>query len=371
MKKWVKCVCAVSMWGVLLLVARPSRAGEYHTGVYLICSDCHTMHYSQQHQYDGTPGAGMPPLGAAGPYKYLLRNDENALCKSCHDGQTFAPDVVGANTGTHVREAGALNEVGGTGDYAEWKGHTLGSTATAPGGTFANAEGLECVNCHHQHGHAGSNVTDVKGNAVTSAYRNLRAMSIGGVNKNVSYAKETNDLTKDVLLRSWTLGDIANNYKVDNVDLNEPVSTDSGIGTWCKGCHTNFHGKKGDTNMGGNGTGGTEWLRHPTADANIGAVGGGHSSLSRFGGRLNRVKVMSPTGDWGTQGAAWANPPTDLTPTCITCHKAHGNKNPFGLIYMAGLTAGGVTEEGDTEGTTGAGSGARRVCMQCHVQGGT
>ncbi len=342
--------------GLLLTIAlpRPVAAGEYHHGTTLICSDCHTMHYSLQHSYTG---GAPPPLGTGGPFPNLLKYSPNDLCKSCHDAQTFAPDVVGANTGTDVREAGALTT--GTAPYDEWKGHALGSTATAPGGTFSNADGLECVDCHQPHGYAGHNTKDVAGNPVTNAYRNLAAK--GGLD--VSYAKGTNDTTKDVFLRSWTLGDISTNYDVSNVDLNEPNLHDSGIGEWCKGCHTNFHGKQGDANMGG--VGDTEWLRHPTADAYIGAVGGGHSSLAVFTGRNYRVKVMSATGDWGTQGQAWttATASDDLAPTCTTCHKAHGNQNPFGLVFLSGT--GPITEEGDTAGVN---LGMKSLCEQCHVQ---
>jgi hypothetical protein len=190
-------------------------------------------------------------------------------------------------------------------------------------------------------------------------YRNLQSKP-GSATGNipVSYAKGTNDLTRDVFMRGWTLGDLANNYGVHNVDFNEPVSNNSGIGRWCQGCHTNFHGKQGDSNMGG--TGGVEWLRHPTADANIGAVGGGHSDLNVFKNRLYRVKVMSATGDWGTQGQAWTNAPTDLTPTCISCHKAHGSQRPFGLIYAQGAAP--LGEDGD-------GTLAKDLCKQCHRQG--
>jgi hypothetical protein len=45
----------------------------------------------------------------------------------------------------------------------------------------------------------------------------------------------------------------------------------------------------------------------------------------------------------------------------MSCHKAHGNQNSFGLIYMSGT--GTVTEEGDD------GVQAKDLCKQCHVQG--
>jgi hypothetical protein len=70
---------------------------------------------------------------------------------------------------------------------------------------------------------------------------------------------------------------------------------------------------------------------------------------------------MSPTGAWGIQGdTAWVAP-ADLTPTCVTCHKAHGNGNAFGVVYMTGNAP--RSESGDGTRTT-------NLCKVCHVQGG-
>jgi hypothetical protein len=121
----------------------------------------------------------------------------------------------------------------------------------------------------------------------------------------------------------------------------------------CKGCHTNFHGIEGGPEVGGSATG--DWVRHPNADANIGELGGGHSSLTTFAGRVNRVKVMSNSG-------VWDPPAADVTPSCMSCHKSHGNQNSFGLIYMSGT--GTISEQGDTDGST-----AKQLCKQCHRQG--
>ena len=51
-----------------------------------------------------------------------------------------------------------------------------------------------------------------------------------------------------------------------------------------------------------------------------------------------------------------------VTPSCMSCHKGHGNANPFGLIFMTGSGA-NVTENGD-------GGVYKDLCRQCHVQGG-
>jgi hypothetical protein len=329
------------------LVPAAVQAGDYHSGTNLVCSDCHVAHYSQSHVYN--PGDFPPvPLGTAGPYKHLLRNEDNELCLTCHDSKPWAPDVFGVNGGSAGnRLAGGLSAAAGsprandTG-YDDIDGHTLWSTAAAPGGTFANATGLKCVDCHSQHGSL-------------TQYRNLRT-STSATNtffgKNLTYAVTTNDPTKDVFERAAT------SYKEQDVDYNEPTTTASAYGNWCAACHPTYHGAGGATNMGGASGGDAglafPWLRHPTADVNIGQNATYISSLTQYNSHTNLVKVMSPSNNWTAPVAA------GVTPTCFSCHKSHGNKNGFGLIYMKGT--GTVTEEGD-------GGVYKDLCRQCHIQG--
>lgn len=349
--------------GMLLSVGL-GYAGDWHFGGNLICSDCHTMHASLQHSYGGATGGATGFPVSYTPSKYLLKGGVNQTCLTCHDDDG-APDVYGLDTGYFLtaRSAGALNDVAGPVDgYDFFEGHTLGTTDTAPGDTGAfvpdATTGLVCVDCHNPHGFHG-NAVDVFGHDQSldpnGNYRNLSPRTNGGVS--ISYAIGTNDLTKDVYER------FSNGYETADVDLNEPVTTNSGFGTWCQDCHVNFHGAVGDPNsIGGTGSPPVEFIRHPAATANIGEAGGGHSSLSTFQNTLYRVRVMTTTGDWGTQGVAWATAPVnDLTPTCLSCHKAHGTSRPFGLIYARGDAP--LGENGD-------GTGVRDLCKQCHVQGG-
>jgi hypothetical protein len=316
-------------------------AGDYHTGTTLNCSDCHVMHFSQAHSYTDSTGAGSAgtdwtSLGST-PQAGLLRNDVNSLCLTCHNGQSTAPDVLGANTLTYVRQAGALNQ---DGDGASANGHTLDQVATAPGGTWTTgAGGLQCAQCHEPHG-------------VGSNYRNLRTNPGGATGVSVTYTTgTTNVTTTDVWQTSGPDSTIQKHYATSNIRFNEPTTTASAYANFCKGCHTNFHGTQGGSELGG--TGGTDWIRHPTADANIGEVGDAtHSAYATFSGHTNNVQVMSASGTW---------PATDNTPSCMSCHKAHGNQNAFGLIHMSG--SGTITEEGDN-GTT-----VKALCKQCHIQG--
>ena len=324
------------------------QAGDFHTGASLVCSDCHVAHYSQSHTFTGS-GTVFPPLGAGGPFTNLLRDEEVKMCLACHDGQSFAPDVFGASATNTRRMAGGLNAKAGTiaNDlgYAEIDGHTLFSTAVPPGGTgtayVPGGEGLICTNCHAQHG--------------GTSYRNLLNRGIF-TGDNLTYAVGTNDLTKDVFERSSA------SYVETDVDFNEPATTNSAYGNWCQNCHVDFHGAGGAANMGGQSGGVTNlntnpWKRHPTADVNIGTVSATFiSSLARFNGNTNRVKVMDSQGLWNATTAD-----NTVTSSCMSCHKAHGNRNAFGLIFMNG-TGATVTEDGD-------GGIYKDLCRQCHVQG--
>jgi doubled CXXCH motif protein len=324
---------AVIVWLGSIALA---HAGEYHFGSMLLCSDCHTMHFSQSHNWDGsTP---VVPALSSGPNATLLKGGNvTALCLSCHDGQPFAPDVRGDHANGYERLAGALPDGASRG---QWTGHTLGVQLEPPGGGGIGIK-LDCSSCHASHGNVN--------------YRNL-----GFTSSIVPYAKGTNNLTMPVFLRSWTLGDLANNYGLGAMDYNEPASNASAMGRFCRGCHTDFHGSAGSAEMGG--TGGINWQRHPTADANIGAKNtpctNQWSCLDTFRNKKYRVKVMSPTGDWGTQGSVWNAPPTTLTPSCLTCHRAHGSRNPFALIYPSALDD-SMTEDG-------SGTSVTQLCQQCH-----
>lgn len=355
MKRLVAGVAGLCLFGLVVV----AWAGDYHYGTTLICSDCHVMHFSQTHGYNNDGGGGIdPPLGTQ-PEPFLLRDEVNKLCLSCHDGEASTPDVYGNNTLVNTRQAGALNKTTDGGPYYPANGHTLYSKAIAPGGTWApdTSEGLNCVNCHHQHGFPGGGFSDPGG---TGTYRNLMARPGNApTNRWITYRVGVNDLTKDVFERAT--GGVATHYAVSNIDFNEPDQTKSAYGAWCQGCHTNFHGSSADANMRDAGhAAGTGWLRHPTADANIGALTGGHSSLAVLDSNLYRTQVMSASGNWGTQGSTWPGSPTDLTPSCFSCHKGHGNKNAFGLIYALGNAP--LGEEGD-------GTQAKNLCKQCHVQG--
>jgi hypothetical protein len=344
------------LFSALLLAGTASLAfaGDYHAGLSLVCSDCHVAHASQSHAY--STGGIIPTVGSGAPFNNLLRDDENKVCLTCHNNNSVAPDVLGMNNvggPAAIREAGGLNAAAGHGitndaGYDDMDGHTLYSTSMPPGGAASAyvppADGLSCVNCHAQHG-------------IATQYRNLLNRGIFAGDTLTYQPGGANDLTKDVWERNTLV------YTEDNIDFNEPDTRNSHYGRWCKSCHTDFHGAGGDPNMGGmaggvTATNATPWKRHPVADVNIGESGSAAtfiSSLARYAGLTNKVKVMDSQGLWTGTGTD-----NTVTPSCMSCHKGHGNMNPFGLIFMGGT--GTRTEEGD-------GGVYRDLCRQCHTEG--
>jgi hypothetical protein len=130
------------------------------------------MHSSQQHGYNADSAGSGVFVEPAGPNDRLLRAEVTTLCLSCHNNQTFAPDVLGANGGTaftNGRQAGALN-MDNTAPYFDVAGHTLGSVDVAPGGTWKDSTGLNCTDCHTVHGNAYYRNTRSRGVASASRH---------------------------------------------------------------------------------------------------------------------------------------------------------------------------------------------------------
>jgi hypothetical protein len=361
-------VCMGALAGTVL-------AGDYHTTTTLICSDCHNMHSSQTHSYNNT--GGTPPQKdvktwpwVSTGHEYLLFGDVNETCLNCHDGSANGPDVYGTNTGMYsgaTRQAGGLNGLlaghpAPGGNYTNDAGHTLGSMADPPGkGSSAyvpSSEGLECTSCHAQHGS-------------TTQYRNLLSRGIFGYDGTYGPRTLTYLVADPPVAQSGLTGkDVAervasgaNHYVQSNIDFYEPFPDSSRYAQWCKTCHMDFHGSAGGAQLGGT-YGGyknsttTPWLRHPTNGVNLGGTPSFVAQLSTYQGRLNKVKMMDSQ-------ALWTGVPADstLTPSCFSCHKGHGNENPFGLIYMSGT--GTINDNGDD----GVGVSYKSLCKQCHVQG--
>lgn len=322
----------MAVFVVATLVSAPtmSRAGDYHTKEdnTLLCNQCHTMHYSEQHTYEGLPtGSGEVPL-TGGPNVNLLRQPKTELCLACHDGQTFAPDVVGANTNTYTRGAGPLTD-GGL-DYPNTSGHSLGDTAVSPYGTWNGnlAEGLMCTHCHETHGNQYyRNLVTDPGNSTGITVSHMTGDNIQY--DNLEDPKPSiQQLSKTPMATHYGLGNIK--YRQNSTTFGE---TSYGLSHWCVGCHDSYG------------------LEHPNNHSLPDpSVMQGRSASPWFGTLQSRVPVISPSD---------TIPGTDLDsdnmPFCGTCHKAHGSNHPNGELWDDASTI--APEDGALMDDT---------CVQCH-----
>ncbi len=324
----------------------------YHNDGSLVCSDCHTMHASAQHDYEG--GTGADPF-ATGGYPWSTTATENLLkapntldlCLTCHDGQVGIPDVMQADVnGLTQRSAGHFDAP----DTNPHTGHNLGYIPDSLkgawgycmrchfGGTFATAQ-VECIDCHNKHGN--------------SRARNLQWASAPG-------GEPPLGLLMDPAVGS-SFGDMARYERenvaygtLDSVDLREPSNM-------CIDCHHTF---SGGTYIDPNGDGFHE--RHPAYDSerastNTVSQGSGKGSTDPAhweagvgsGFEVDRVRFVNQGAD--TFAAAQTVSGTTNGVFCLSCHYAHGSDESFSLIW--------------DEPEVGAGPG-RRGCDQCHNKTG-
>lgn len=368
-----KILFLVAMLTIAAVPAMAQSTGfdNYHYGTSMNCSDCHSMHASAHNNLtDGSAITASATLGSTtiNPYypapnpgtgrHYLLKNVD--VCASCHDAQTWAPDVIGDNNGTaYVRSAGGVKTTEVTGG-----GHKIGSTIRPPGylsdavvnpinGYFPAGSALECYSCHSPHGAA--------------TYRNLgpyqMRTTIGmGPAANVlpQYAKQTTWVNQDAVInvdtRTWGTSPLPEYYGRAAVKYGRKaagseitfgnVTASNRMDHFCGVCHGNFHGGTVTAPVGD----GTAFVKHPTSIVTVAGAGTTWAGLPAA--TAGNLKVYTELGD---QAAATSSP------GCLTCHKAHGNNNPFALIYPS-RTAADTDEEGDGI--------YKDLCKSCHPMGG-
>lgn len=276
--------------GVLLLAVfsfATARAGDWHAGNQIACSDCHTMHNSQG-------GQPMRYDGQASPSAMLLRHANTvSLCIYCHDGtHPNVPDVIAPVAYTPDPAGGFFSNSGGT---ASNTAHDLGMSAVvAPGGSDSLT--LTCVSCHDIHGNAN--------------YRNLWLNPPG-----------TGNATDVTVVVNQSVQ--ANGSNPAQVYIPSNLRYKSGMSQWCNDCHTNFHGK-----TAGEEGGRSPWFRHPQEQT---ISTGTNVDYAYWSGSVpNRVPVQTPNDD--------VVPSSDDQVFCLSCHKAHGSSRKAATIFADGAT---------------------------------
>lgn len=358
MKKLIVAVAALGWVGAAF-------AGDYHKFDKLICSDCHAMHASRQHAFNGTGVDPLYPLAlqGVGYDKLLLQNGVNPTCLACHDGQASIPDVLGSAGGGQVnRSAGFLNSptVG-----ASYTGHTLDTADSPPGylGSWnAGTEGFNCSNCHAVHG------SGAYRNLGLSMYMGSADMSFGtpsnpfasvGPTYNAiapnaaTRASTTFDATKDVTIRVTGRDYLTTNVKLGIGSGN--TTAVNGFNAYCAACHGQFHGT-GNTV----GSSATAFIRHPTS-----GIVRVNTPDTILGGTSSANPVLSLVRPAWTSTLESGN----FEVACVTCHKGHGNANGYALLLPPAPTSPGQPGAAPTGYENGGGDQIRGLCVTCHPMG--
>jgi len=320
-------------------LAAGKATGVYHNGANLVCSDCHTMHASMQHNYDGTT-AGQGNIASfpwsTTPNPNLLKySDPLDLCLSCHDGVAGVPDVVNADVnGLTERSAGFFDEPGLVSAHS----HDLGRNLPSGGSGICSRchwgapedHKVTCIDCHAAHGNG--NPRNLQWASDPEGTPPLGLFNPAGMSGLPKYE------------RANTAYGTAN-----DVTLREPTNI-------CLDCHHVFSGA---TYTDSNGDGIHE--RHPTYDSersspnsiSQGTVRGttnpAHWEAGTGSGFTGTQRVPFVTSGALDYASASVVDATTNGVFCLSCHKAHGSANAFSLVW-------------DINGQVD-----RKGCDQCHL----
>jgi len=297
-----------------------------------LCSNCHTMHHSQN-------GGVLSEWGESGPYKALLIND----CLGCHmgtnDGTNQTPHVFSStaptygDTGTEgnclaggnfywVTQANgdvAAHNVAGLanadvtlstppgfdGTYTDYEGNAAGE------GSWAAGQQVTCAGTYGCHGH--HNIDD----SVKAIYGGHHAAgsTIDGSSVGNSYR---------FLMGILGMEDTDWEYQPTSTAHNQYYGVDRGavpdrqtINYLCAECHGDFHSISGAGSS-------SPWLRHPT-DFDMGNTGTSSEYRNYPGDVSHTYSVVAPVANTDVSSVISTVTFTDDTiVTCISCHRAHG-----------------------------------------------
>ena len=347
------------------------------------CSNCHTMHYSQDGQ----------PLGTDGPHQHLLIEKQgghhSSACVTCHSSQTSStyedlggckvPIVFyyGTSAPTEYLAGGNFWWVSEDHGADDTKGHNVfygegdDNLSAAPGdlgfsGCATNdchtnlhlpASGMSgggselngkygCQGCHLNVKHHAKDHANGESGLVTSADQGWYRFLSGHMSGNGAGVEGYEH-------GEWEAGLHDGGNHQGASDHNEYLGDDSNTGgygfalghtttAFCTGCHGVFHQQQkiGDS-----------WVRHPS-DAVIPNSG----EYADVGGTEHKYDPLSPVAKptVDTTPDTTVNPGTDMV-MCLSCHRPHGSPYPDLLRwdYLSQEAGGG----GDDKG-----------CFYCHTQ---
>jgi predicted CXXCH cytochrome family protein len=349
------------------------------------CSNCHTMHNSQDGRGEvSTYAGGVITEHVATPQNYLLK----ASCIACHAGDTGEKNSFGAPIVLHTTNP--TNQGGGStlagGDFywvaaglggTDSMGHNVEGIALHDVAIFANiglnppgwdpiatsgfsfgqvtgtgqaswSNQLTCdgtFGCHGQHSSSGitgahhgntggtSNQCNVA-DTVGDSYRFL-----GGIQGLENADWNWNATSGTDAHNEYYGANVAANRELANVNYN--YADKATISFSCAECHGFFHNQI-DSSAGGT----SPWLRHPT-DIALKATGE-YASYTTYSVEAPVARPTVPA-----SSSATVTPGTDIV-MCLSCHRAHGSPQADMLRWdYTTMVAGGVSTD------TG--------CFTCHT----
>jgi len=342
------------------------------------CSNCHTMHYSQDGQ----------PLGTDGPHQYLLIEKKgghhSSACVTCHSSQTSStyedlggckvPIVFyyGSSAPTSYLAGGNfwwvkeglgnddtkghnvfldedddnLEKAPGDVGFASCGSNSCHKNLSKPFSGMAELDGkYGCEGCHLNVKHHANDHPNGESGLVDSAdkgwYRFLSGHMTGDGHGVEGYEHG-----------EWEAGLHDGGDHQGATDHNEYLGDDSkttGYGftlghtttAFCTGCHGVFHDYQYDNG----------WIRHPSD-----AVIPNEREYQYVGGDSHLYDPLSPVAKptVDTTPDTTVNPGTDMV-MCLSCHRPHGSPYPDLLRwdYTEQIAGGGGNDKG---------------CFYCHTQ---
>ncbi len=309
------------------------------------CSNCHTMHNSQDAAVMADYGADGMPWKGSGPYNALTRGD----CLGCHGIGTSKIVTIGTSEVPQVYHTDATGDLAG-GNFAYILGTKGSGASDAKGHNVVEIGKPESILTrppgHHSPDNIGVNITcsGVKG---CHGKRDSGEILKGAHHKNVDGKLDTADQAYNSYRFLFGVKGFENttgSYKWQNFDKDNhneyfgaitPITfggnctvchtaqgvqpTNHTISGFCGTCHREFHTVEG---IGGDIS--TPFKRHPT-DVVLPASG----EYVNYNGVGNQYSVEAPVARTTVPNSIGntVTPGTDAV-MCLSCHMAHASNYP-------------------------------------------
>ncbi len=324
------------------------------------CSDCHTMHNSQNN-------ALITPT----PQDYLLKK----TCVGCHTGtnssgnktpyvySTSAP-IYNSNTLAGGNFFWVMSDSGKGHNCLSIPGMPQDSNLSKAPGWHGTGEPTDCQVCHGSHTGGGMYPEGAHGDCNSC---HSQVSSCKTCHKPAHHADDSANLVGEN--QGWYRFLISPNhpdpvtgvkgiedndweFTKSSSDHNEYYGStapgrwaDNSMSHFCAGCHGNFHGIAMSSDTSG-GVGHSPWLRHPTY---IALPNSGEYKLynTTDGSTIGEFSNIAPIARDPSVISGMSNASANITPgsdqvMCLSCHRAHGS--PYADMmrwdYLNGCSAG-------------------------------